>query len=128
MMRAFLCPICSVALAVTATSSLAQSNLSPIDNGFFRPVAALGLTPPPGESAPLKPAQSVQVPQGPFTTYVPPPPAPTPEAAELARREQERRAMQQRREEQQMIEIERQKELTRANSHPANPPMAKPAS
>ena len=106
-MRAFLYPICSVALAVAATSSLAQSNASPIDNGFFRPVVDLALTAPPRETAPLVPAQPVATPAAPVTVVVQPPQATTSEATEIAKREQERRAAVWRLE-QQRIETERQ--------------------
>ena len=119
-MRAYIRPVLAIALAFAATVSLGQTNLSPIDNGFFRPAADPALTPP----RPRDDAEQLQfaAPQPVAVVTAVPAPGlasiPAASAVEVARpADQQQREVQQRREEQQMLELERQNELNRSNSN-----------
>ncbi len=119
-MRAYIRTVSAIALAFAATASLGQANLSPIDNGFFRPAADPALTPPRprdgAEQLPFVAAQPVAVAAAaPAPGLASIPAASVVEAARPA--DQQQREVQQRREEQKMLELERQNELNRGNSN-----------
>lgn len=132
-MRAFVRSASFVLLALSASTAMGQSNLSPVDNGFFRPAADPALTPPRPREEPTFFMQSaaLQIPAetpGPGASLsaaaqVATQPAAAPLVADVTQDVEQRRQEQLRREQQQMIELERQNELNRQNT-PRRVPLA----
>lgn len=114
-MRAFLRPLCSVALAIAATSSLAQSVPSPDGNGFFaaNPAPDSGFFRPADDPA-LTAMLRIRPPQD------------AAELEELERRRQREEIELQQREERQLADFERQGEINWRDSNPANVLLAPP--